>query len=75
MSVRKTYVIELKIQFDNDEIDTILKEMARDYAEQLYTAAKLVMEAHEPEIAVYGNHYFEGKSEIVRYGSNEDAGS
>lgn len=68
-----TYIIELRVEFaDEEKYDHIL-EMTRQAARDLYTAATLLKDKREPQISLETGDMFQTNKDLTIL-SEEDAG-
>jgi len=63
MSLR-TFNIELRFDMDDPEKEAILRELARQAAQQLYANAQLISGQRAPEIALYSSDFFDGPKQL-----------
>lgn len=63
----KKYVIELRIDVDDDKHETVL-ELTKQAAYHLYSQASLIQDKRQPQIALSTNDFFAGAEEIMTVG-------
>ena len=61
---RKTYRIELKIDFDDDARHVALLEVAKEMARNFVSSAMLLADNRKPQIALITDDAFIGQDEI-----------
>lgn len=64
---RKTYVIELKAEFDDETRHAALQKILRRAARQIYTSAMLLndKERAKPQIALHSEDFFAGTEQLT----------
>jgi len=74
--MRKTYSIQLKINFDDDSRHDIAMEMMREAAKMVLTRATLIADNRKPQVVLQSEDYFEGITEpaLVTDAEREEAG-
>lgn len=68
----KTYSIEIRVDFDDDEKYQIIENSARDLARQLYAMATLIKDRRNPQIAFQSGDMFVKNSELDIMQEQED---
>lgn len=58
--VRKTYTIDIKIDFDDDNRHKVMLHIARKAARQLLTQASLLADNRQPQVGITTDDFFEG---------------
>lgn len=61
---RKTYRIELKIDFNDDSRHEVLTDIAKQYARDLLASAMLLQDGRKPVVALITDDSFTGTDEI-----------
>jgi hypothetical protein len=60
--MRKTYTIDLKIDFDDDTRHKVMLHLSRKMARMLLTQAALIADNRQPQVALTCDDFFEGGS-------------
>lgn len=74
VDVRKTYTIDLKIDFDDPARHKAMLRVVRKNGRQLLTAAMLLMDNREPQIGIQTDDFFEGGTKEALQEVDSDAG-
>lgn len=72
--VRKTYQIELKIDFDDPARHRAMLKVMRKQGRNVLTAAMLLMDNREPQIAISTDDFFEGGTKEALREVDDEAG-
>ncbi|QIG66884.1 hypothetical protein EVB41_054 [Rhizobium phage RHph_TM3_14A] len=70
----RTYTLELRADFDNDEKYELVLEMVREKARELLAAALMLKDRREPEIALSHGDMFERNKDLQIFKPEEMAG-
>lgn len=62
---RRTYRIELKIDFSDDDRHATMEELVRQYGRDLLASAMLVQDGRKPLVALFIDDSFVGTDEIA----------
>lgn len=69
----RTYTIELRADFQDDEKHDILLEAVREAARTMLTTAMMLKDKRDPQIALQAGDMFEKNKELLVFGEG-DAG-
>jgi hypothetical protein len=67
----KTYIIELRIDFNDDARADLMLTGVRQQAKELLTTARLLADGRKPDISISNNDIYIGREEIDLFTKEE----
>ena len=68
----REFTIQLRVNFDDKAKEEVLVDAVRRAAKSLFTAANLVSDGRQPQIAISSGDMFEGEKELALFKPDED---
>jgi hypothetical protein len=72
-TMRRTYQIEIKVEFNDEAKYEIVREALREAARTVYSTAVLIADGRLPAVAIMSDDFFEGTEQITITSDESDA--